>query len=148
MAEINKPLEIEELNLQPPVTGKVRLSDDMQQTLALLCGYVNSKRKLLKITESGVLNTCSPRLDDIYHETAAGSPINMTGRDVACAEVMCMGHPSNTGTVWVRADSAATVDNAWPLAKGEAVIFTMENVKQLNFLMSVASEKLIVAYTR
>ena len=148
MAEINKPMDIPELNVQPPVTGKVRLSEDMQQTLSLLCGFANSARRLLKVSESGVVNTCSSRIKDIVHYTAAGSPINQTGDDVPCTKIMCLGHPTNTGLVWVRSDQAATANNAWPLAASEGVILTMENLKQLNFLMVVGSEKLIVAYTR
>ena len=148
MPDINNPMNIADLDVQPPITGKVRLSDDMQQTLALLCGYAESARHLLKVTTSGVLNTCSARISDIVHKTAAGSPVNMAGDDIPCTEILCMGHPSNTGIVWVRPDAAATVNNAWPLAASESIILTIENMKQLNFLMAVGGEKLIIAYTR
>ena len=147
MAEINKPMDVPELNLQPPVTGKVRLTDDMQQTLALLCGYAGSARRILKSTDSGILNVCQPRIKDIIHRTAAASPVNMTGPDIPCTEIMCMGHPDNTGDVWVRTDSNVGASNAWPLGKKDVVRFTDNNLKQLNFVMTVGSERLIIAYS-
>ncbi|GAI78553.1 unnamed protein product, partial [marine sediment metagenome] len=62
MPDINKPMHVPELNLQPPITGKVRLSDDMQQTLALLTTYVNNKRILLPTSQSGVLFVSEPAI--------------------------------------------------------------------------------------
>ncbi|GAH58832.1 unnamed protein product [marine sediment metagenome] len=72
MPDINKPMDIPELNLQPPISGKVRLSEDMQQTLALLCTYVNNKRVTLKASESGVLLVGEPVIKDIVILTTDG----------------------------------------------------------------------------
>jgi len=148
MGNINKPMDIPELNIKPPIEGKIRLSEDMQQTLALLSAYCENKRVTLKASESGVLNTTSAKIKDIVHFTGVGASDTQTGENVSCTECFCMGHPDNTGKVWVRPDKTASVNNAWPLAGGEVVGFTLDNLKQLNMLIAVAGEKLIVAYTR
>jgi len=139
---------VPELNLKPPIDGKVRLSEDMQQTLALLTAYCENKRVTLKASESGVLNTTSAKIKDIVHFTGVGANDTQTGESVPCTECLVMAHPDNTGKVWVRPDKTAAVDNAWPLAAGEVVNFTLDNLQQLNMLVVVAAEKVIVAYTR
>ena len=148
MSNINKPMDIPELNIKPPIDGKVRLSEDMQQTLALLVGYGDNARKLLRASESGVLNTASARLKEIVHFTGVGANDERKGFATPCTECMIMGHPDNTGLVWVRADKGAAVSNAWPLAASDVVNFTLDNLKQLNMLIVVDGEKIIVAYSR
>jgi len=148
MSNINKPMAVPELNLKPPIDGKVRLSEDMQQTLALLTAYCENKRVTLKASESGVLNTTSAKIKDIVHYTGVGANDTQTGKNVSCTEIMVMGHPDNTGKVWVRPDKMATVNNSWALSAGEVVGFTVDNLKQLNMLIVVDGEKLICAYTR
>lgn len=147
MGTINKPLTIPELAIQPPVSGKVRLSEDMQQTLALLTAYGDNTRKLLRASESGILNVASPRLKDIVHYTGVGANDEQIGAAIPCTECLVMGHPDNTGKVWVRPYVTATTANAWPLGAGEAICFTLDNLSQLNMLIVVAGEKLIVAYS-
>lgn len=148
MGNINKPMTIPELNLKPPMDGRVRLSEDMQQTLALLSAYGISKRVLLKASESGVLNVTSARIKDIVHYTGSGANDIQSGDDIPCTECLVLGHPDNTGKVWVRSSTTATINNAWPLAAGEVVNFTLDNLKQLKMLIVVDGEKVIVAYTR
>lgn len=147
MSEINKPMGIPELNLSPPVSGKVRLSEDMQQTLALLSGYGVSQRKLLRCSEAGVLNVASARVKDIMHVTASGDNDTYQGENVDCTEVMIMGHPDNAGNVWARTDVTATTDNAWPLAAFDVIKFTVNNLKELQLLIEKDTEKAIVLYT-
>jgi len=148
MSNINKPMDIPELNLKPPIDGKVRLSEDMQQTLALLCAYVNSKSVILKASESGVLNVTSARIKDIIHCVATVPNCSIVGPNVTCSEVLLMAHPDNTGLVWVRPDKPATANNAWPLAKSEVVNFSVDNLNQINALVIVDGETVIAAYTR
>lgn len=148
MTVINKPMGVDNLGLEPPISGKIRLSEDMQQTLALLTGYGDNERKVLRASESGVLNTASARIADIVHFTGVGANDTQAGSDIPCTEVLVMGHPDNTGSVWARPDKTATVNNAWPVAAGEVVSFTLDNLKQLNMLIVVDGEKVIVAYSR
>ena len=148
MSDINKPMDVPELNLKPPIDGKVRLSEDMQQTLALLTAYCENKRVTLKASESGVLNTTSAKIKDIVHFAGVGANDTQSGENVQCTECLVMAHPDNASKVWVRPDKTASVNNAWPLAAGEVVGFTLDNLKQLNMLIVCGGEKLIVAYTR
>lgn len=148
MAKISKSMDVPELGLAPPLTGAIRLSEDMQQTLALLTGYDDTKRVLLKASESGVLAVASRRIADVVHFTGSGANDEQIGDNLDCTDVMVIGHPSNTGLVWVRPDITATVNNAWPLAANGAVGFTIDNLKQLNMLIVISGDKVIVGYTR
>jgi len=148
MSSMGKNMRISGLSLDPPIDKAVRLSEDMQQTLALLCAYGIDGRKLLRASESGVLNTTSARIKDIEHYTGSGANDTQSGKDTPCTECMVMGHPTNTGSVWVRPGGTATVDNSWPLAAGEVINFTLDNLKQLSMLIVTDGEKVIVAYTR
>lgn len=148
MPNINKPMGIPELNLQPPITGKVRLSEDMQQTLALLTGFGDNRRVLLRCSESGVLNVSEPHIKEIIHFVGDGAGDEQIGGDTVCTEVMVMAHPDNTGLVWVRPGVVATAANAWPLAAGDIVKFTLSNLNQLNMLMVDDTDTVIVGYTR
>ena len=140
-------MDVPELNLKPPIVGTVRLSEDMQQTLALLSAYVNSKRVLLKASESGVLAVASARIKDIKHYTGVGANDTQVGDNISCSECLVMGHPDNTDKVWVRPYKTAAINNAWPLAAGEVVSFTLNNLNQLNMLIVVDGEEVIVAYS-
>lgn len=148
MHDINKPMGVAELNLQPPITSKIKLTADMQQTLALLTAYGDSARKLLRASESGVLNVASAKIKDIVHIDRV-DPANPTqGRDTPCTECLIMAHPDNAGKVWVRPHAAATTANAWPLSAGEVVSFSLDNLNQLRMNIVTNNDSLIVAYTR
>lgn len=148
MSSMGKNMRISGLSLDPPIESAVRLSDDMQQTLALLCAYGIDERKLLRASESGVLNVASARIKDIVHYTGVGANDTQSGDDTPCTECLVMGHPDNGGSVWVRPGATATVNNAWPLAATEVVNITIDNLKQLSMLMVTAGDKIIVAFTR
>ena len=148
MQTINKSMDVSELNIQPPITGKVRLSDDMQQTLALLTAMGADKRRPLRCSESGVLNVTDPRIKDIKHYTQTASVYEYTGDNLPCSSCLIMAHPDNDGSVWVRPNKTSTVNNSWPLAKGEVIGFTLDNLEQLNMLFIEDGDILIVAYTR
>ncbi|GAH68375.1 unnamed protein product, partial [marine sediment metagenome] len=87
MPDIVKPMRIPGLNLSPPLTGKVRLSEDMQQCLSLLTGYYDNQRVLIKATESGVLQTVQPAIKDIVVFTATDPKKNWYGGDIPCTDV-------------------------------------------------------------
>lgn len=148
MPDINKPMAIPDLNIKPPIDGKVRLSSDMQQTLALLVGYGNNQRKLLRSSESGILNVTSARIKDIVHYTGVGANDTQIGDNIPCTECLIMAHPDNTGVVWVRPDQTALTTNSWPLAVSDVVSFTLDNLNQLNMLMVTDGDAVIVGYSR
>jgi len=146
MARIGTPLKVPELNLQPEREGGIELSDDMQQVLSLLTGFSKNRRIVLQSSPVGALRVTSARILDIVHFTGVGVNDTQQGDDVPCSEIMCMGHPSNTGKVWVRSLATANVDNAWPLGAGEVTNLSVDNFRDLQMLIVVAGEKLIVAY--
>ena len=148
MPDINKPMDVPELNLQPPITGKVRLSEDMQQTLALLCAMGSSKRVMLRASESGVLLVGEPAIKDIVIIASAAITGIGQGSDIACSSVMIMAHPDNTDKTWVRPYVAPTETHGWPLDAKAVVSFTVDNVNRIHFLCDTAEEKIIIAYTR
>lgn len=87
-------------------------------------------------------------IKDIEHYTGSGANDTQVGTDTPCSEIMVMGHPDNTGKIWVRPHKTATISNSWPLAAGEVVGFTLVNLNQLNMLVVVSGEKVIVAYNK
>jgi len=147
MSNIGVPLTIPELDLKPEPTGAIKLSDDMQQVLSLLAGFWLNKRILLKATPTGALFTTSPQLKDVFHVTAGSGDYAYQGSNISCSEVMIMAHPDNTGKVWVKPHATATVNNAWPLDKGDVVGLSISNLNMLNLLIAVNGEKAIIAYT-
>ena len=152
MHDINKPMDIPELSLQPPITGKVKLSDDMQQSLTLLCGYFNGSRKLLDCSKSGVLQTVAPRIKDLWGFKSLGDTTHKRGDDIPCNEIMIAGHPDNTGKIWVRPykqyiPSGAGANFAWPVAASGVVGFVVSNISQLWFYFEKEDDIVITAYT-
>lgn len=152
MPDINKPMDVPELNLQPPITGKVRLSEDMQQTLALLCAYVNNKRVTLRASESGILQSVTPRIKSIWGATSSGLASTKQGDNIPCNEVMILGDPANDTIIWVRPHSVYIPEGdganiAWPIAANGVVGFVVSNLNQLWFYFVGATDKVIVAYT-
>jgi len=148
MAKISKPMAVPALNLHPPITDAVRLTDDMQQTLALITAYGVNTRKLLRCSETGVLNVSSARVKDIVHIAVVGDNHYPVGPNIPCSELIVLGHPDNTGNVWVRPDKAAAVDNAWPVAAGDVLGLTLDNLAQLNLYIVEDADILIVGYAR
>lgn len=148
MAKIRKIMGVPELDIQPPITQQIRLSDDMQQTLALLTGYSDNHRVVLKASESGMLNTVSPQIKEVVVVTANDDAYDWQGGDIPCTEVAVMGDLDNSHRVWVRPNSAASSANGWPLDKGEPFGFTLSNLNQLHINIETNGEKAIVAYTR
>lgn len=148
MRNIGKSLQFPELELRPEIKEMIKLSDDMQQTLAALAGYDGVSRRLLRCSNSGVFNVTSPRIKDIFHVVGQGANYDWHGFDIPATEVMIMAHPDNTGLVWVKNDEAATANNGWPLSKKEIIAVTIDNLSNLHLLIIVDGEKAIIAFTR
>jgi hypothetical protein len=148
MTIIGNPMTIPELDLRPEQAGAIQLSDDMQQTLALVAGYWKNRRVLLKALPSGILTVASPQVENIFHVTATDGDFAYQGSNIECAEVMIMGHPDNTGLIWVKNGEAATANNGWPLAKKEIIALTIGNLNNLHLLIITTAEKAIILYTK
>jgi len=146
MQNIGTSLKCEQLNLTPERQGGLQLSDDMQQSLALLAGFSKNQRIIIESSPVGALRTTSARIIDIKHFTGSGANDKQQGDVVPCSEVMCMGHPDNDGLVWVRTLSEAEVTNAWPLGAGEVQNMSVDNFRDLQMLIVADGDILIVAY--
>ncbi len=145
MQKIGTPLKCPELNLQPESQGGLELSKDMQQVLSLLTAFNKNKRIIVKASAVGAIRITSSRIQDIKHVPGVGANDTVQGTDIPCSEVMCMGHPDNTGKVWVRSLATATTSNAWPLGAGEVVNISVDNYRDLHGLIVVDKEVLICA---
>jgi len=147
MQEIQTPLQVPELDIKGHPTNPLTLSDNIQQVLSTLTGFWKNRRTLLKSSPSGILFTASPALVDIFHVAASGANDTYQGDNIPCTELLIMGHPDNTGKIWVRQGVPATVDNSWPLGAGEAMGLSLTNMNMLQLLIVVDTEKAIIAYS-
>lgn len=148
MFEIIMPFKVEGLILRPEFSGRVRLSDDMQQTLASLVGFDGIARRLLRSSKDGVLYQTTPRLANIVHITGDGINDTWTGSDLPITEVMIMCHPDNSDWIYVTPDKTAAANNSWPLKPSEVVSFTLDNLNNLNLFFPTIDNTAIIAYTR
>lgn len=143
----DSPVKMPELNVIPETDRGIELDKGMKQVMSLLTAYWREQRVTLKASPSGILFTASPQLEDIFHVKADKNNYVYQGDDIACSEVMVMGHPDNTGNVWARTKSVATVNHAWPLAAKEVMGFSVTNLNMLHLLIVADTEKAIIAYT-
>jgi len=148
MPDITMPFGFSELRLKPELVGRVKISDDMQQTLASIVGYNGSDRSLLRCSGTGVLFACSPRIDGIQHILAVGDNFDWNGADLKTSEVMIMGHPTNVQLVWVKNDVAALATNGWPLGSKEILNFSIDNLSNLHIRIEADGDTAIVLWTR
>lgn len=147
MRKISIPMQIPELNLKPPISGQLEVSDNVQQVLSQLLGYSNGQRTVIKSSASGILYTESPRIKDIVHYTATSGNYTTTGGNVPCSGAIVLAHPDNGGRIWVKPYATAETTNAWPLDAGDGLPLSVDNLNQINLLIVVDTEIAIVAYT-
>lgn len=147
MAKATLPIASDQIGLRPPLPSQIPVSDELRQTLALLLGYAQGERVALRASPSGILYATSPRLVDVFHWTAVAPNTPKQGDNIACTEVLAMAHPDNTGRIWVRTRSTATVNNAFPLDKGDPIGFSIENLSDLFTLIVANGDTLIVGYS-
>jgi len=148
MSTIGIPMTIPELDLKPEPAGGIQLSDDIKQALVLLAGYFKNQRVLIKCSRSGSLHTASSQIKDILHITASSGNYAYQGDSIECSELLIMGHPDNTGKVWVKPYQPAATNNSWPLDAKDVMVMAVDNLSQLNLLIANNGETAIILYTR
>jgi len=148
MPDVIKSLTFDDLPTRPPLTGRPRISDDIQQTVALLSGWDGATRRLLGVSPSGVLYTASPRVKGITNVLANTPTYNWQGSDEQVSEVLVRANPKNVGDVWVNVGAAAAVDTGYLLESGEWVSFSINNLHSLHIHIVSTGEKAIVIYTK
>ena len=148
MPDIVVPFPFGDLPLKPDLTGKIKVSDDVIQTLSTLLGWDGSSRRLLRCSRTAILQVTSPQVRSIAHSTSTGANEVITFNDTEIAEVMVRGHPSNTGLIWVSVGETPTVNNSWPLAATGNINLSIDNLNRLQILIVTSGEKAIVIHTR
>ena len=148
MPEIQKPLTFEDLPVKPPLSGRPRISEDLQQTVALLVGWDKRTRRLVSVNPSGVLHTASPDVKGIINFQADGDADTWQGSDIVTSEVLVRAKPTNSGRVWANVGIAAAVDTGYPLDSGEWVNFSIINLKHLHLYLTKDDNWVIVIYTK
>lgn len=147
MANPDSRVKMPELNLIPESDRGIELDKGMKQVMSLLTAYWKEQRVTLQATPSGMLFVGSSQLADIFTVPADAPSFLYQGENIACSEVMVMGHPQNANTIWTRPHKTATVNNSWPLSKKEVIGFTITNLNMLHILIETNTERAIIAYT-
>lgn len=147
MKEILIPLTFEDLPTRPPLVGRPQVSDDIQQTVALLVGWDGSTRRLVRVTPTGTLRICEAPVKGISNILADETNYTWSGYDTPTSEVIVKAHPDNTGRVWVNVGDVAAADIGYPLDAGEWVKLSINNLAALHLFIAVDTEKAIIVYT-
>ncbi len=147
MAVIDIPFPFGDLPIKPELTGKIKITDEMQQTLATLMGWDGSARRLVKTSRSGSLQTSASRFAGILTETSDAPNQIQTFSNVPTTEVMIMGHPDNGEKIWVNVGTNPTTANSWPLDAGDVIQLSIDNLEQLKIFVVTNGNQVIVLYT-
>lgn len=148
MPDVIKSLPFEEMATKPPLTGRIRITDEMQQTLALLSGWDGASRRLLKVSQSGALYVCSPRVKGIINQQGDGDADDIQLPDIPTSEVLIRAKPTNAGRIWVNFSAAAADNVGYPLDSGEHVILSVNNLHSLYLHYTKNNDWAIVVYTK
>jgi len=148
MPLIGIPFPFGDLPIKPELTGKIKITDEMQQTLATLIGWDGSSRRLVRTSNSGNLQIASSRFGGIITKTATGANQVQTFTNISTTEIMVMGHPGNSQTIWVNFGTTPTNANSWPLNSEDVLQMSIDNLQHLQILIEDNGEKAIVLYTR
>jgi len=143
----DSPVKMPELNLIPETDRGIELDKGMKQVMSLLTAYCGEQRVALRCSQNGILYVTSPQIKDIIHVKGVAVTFKYQGDNIACSEVLVMGHPDNIATVWVKPHAPALGTNAWPLAKNDVVGLGITNLSMLNLLFGNDTDTAIIAYT-
>lgn len=147
MLEILKPFTFDDLPTKPPITGRPKLSEDLQQTIALLSGFDGVTRRLIHCSPTGVIRVGSARAIGIYNIVANTDDYLITCADCETSEVMIRAFPDNTGRVFVNIGAAAALNKGYPLFTGEWVNFSINSLSVLQLYIEKNTDKVAAIYT-
>lgn len=147
MPEIIKTLTFEDLPTKPPIRGRPRISEDMQQTIALLSAWDGATRRLIKAMPSGALTVVSPPVKGIINLLADQVAYVWQGSDIKTTEVLIVNNPKNTGDVWFNFGVAAAVNTGYLLESGDYLKFSINNLNRLHVFIASDAERVIIIYT-
>lgn len=147
MPDITKPLPFDELALRPPLTGRIRLGEEVGQSLSLLSGYDGRQRKLVRLSPSGILYTASPAVSGVINITADQAGYQWPSVAKKITDVLIRAALTNGEYVWVNIDNDAGVNTGWPLEAGEWLNLTVTSLMNLHIYIVTNTDKAIVIYS-
>ena len=147
MAELLKALTFDDLPTRPPLSGRLKISDDLQQTIALLSGWDGATRRIIRVSPSGVIRTGSARAVGLYNIVADEDAYEITYDDCPTSEVLLRAFPDNTGRVFVNIGTAAALNTGYPLFTGEWVNLSVNNLNSLQLYIEKDTDKVAAIYT-
>lgn len=148
MPEIIKPLTFDDLPVRPPFVGRPKISDDIQQTAALLVGWDKVTRRLVSVSPTGVLHVAQPVVKGITNLLSNDYSYNWNGGDISTSEVMIKANPDNVSRIWVNVGVAAAPNIGHPLDAGESVVLSINNLHSLHVHIVNTGERASVVYTK
>lgn len=147
MLEILRPFTFDDLPTKPPVTGRPKLSEDLQQTIAMLIGWDGATRRLIRVSPTGVIRVGSARAIGVYNIVANKDGYTTTCTDCPTSEVMIRAFPDNTGRVFVNIGAAAALNVGYPLFTGEWVKFSINALVGVRLYIEKNADKVAAIYT-
>jgi len=147
MLEIIKTLTFDDLPTRPPITGRPKLSDDIQQTIALLSGWDGATRRLLRVSPTGALRVCSAKAKGVYNITAGSDDLKVSCIDCPVSEIMIRAFPDNIGKVFVNVNAEADENVGYPIFTGEWVSISVNNLSSLQLWFEKQDDKIAGIYT-
>lgn len=141
------PFGFEDLPTKPEMSPQPLISDDIQQVLATLGGYDGQTRRLLRCSESGMLQTVNPLALGFINYSGSSPNDDWVGDDIKCSEVVIRAHPDNSNRCWVNLFDTASSSDGWPLDANEHITLTINNLKHLNVRIQTAPDAIIILYT-
>lgn len=148
MPEIIKPLTFDDLPIKPPLVGRPKISEDLQQTVALLVGWDKSTRRLVSVSPTGVLHIAQSPVKGITNVLADQAAYNWNGGDISTSEVLVKSNPNNLGLIWVNVGAVAAANAGHPLDIGEHVVLSVNNLHSLHIHIVSDTDRASVIYTK
>ncbi|GAJ22639.1 unnamed protein product [marine sediment metagenome] len=148
MREILIPLTFDDLPVKPPLVGRPKISEDLQQTAALLVGWDGSTRRLVSVSPTRVLHVASAPVKGIKNLLSAGDGTTQQLEDIKTSEVLIKASMYNTGNTWINVGVAAADNVGHPLDATEWVRFSINNLHSLHFWFEKKDDRISIIYTR
>jgi len=147
MFDILKTLTFDDLPTKPEIKGRPNLSEDLQQTIALLSGWDGATRRLIRCSPTGVIRIGSAKVKGVYNVVADQDAYLLTCIDCPTSEVMLRAFPDNTGRVFINIGIAAGLNTGYPLFTGEWVNISVNNLNNVQLYIEKDTDKVAAIYT-
>lgn len=141
MSEILIPLTFDDLPTRPPLVGRPRISDDLQQAISMVVGWDGRTRRFIRCSESGILRTASPRTLKSKKHTGGSPNEKWSPASALCSECLVRAASTNTGVIYVQMDGDADTVDAWPLSANECVKVEPDNLANIHILTQTTGDK-------